>query len=139
MGRFPFVRKKECRTLTWRGWLVLLLIVILPAMAAPVITNADPNDTDIRNAYAPASSDHPFGTDNLGRDIFTRVLFGARTSVSMGLTIVAVTTVAGSTIGFLSGYYVSLDAPLMRLIDMVDAFPAILLALCIYRSARGCE
>ena len=110
---------------------VLLLIVIVPAMAAPLITHADPNDTDIRNAYAPVSLDHPFGTDNLGRDVYSRVLYGARTSVSMGLIIVAITTIAGSTIGFLAGYYAQLDAPLMRLIDMLDAFPAILLALAV--------
>ena len=111
--------------------IVLVLIVIVPAMAAPLLTTADPNATDVRNAYAPISLDHPFGTDNLGRDVLTRVLYGARTSVFVGLAIVVLTAVAGSLIGFLAGYYARLDAPLMRLIDMLSAFPAILLALAI--------
>jgi peptide/nickel transport system permease protein len=111
--------------------LVLVLIVVVSSLAAPLLTQADPNDTDVRNAYAPTSRDHPFGTDNLGRDVFSRVLHGARVSIVIGLAVVAITTVTGSTIGFLAGYFSRLDAPLMRLIDMLNALPAILLALAI--------
>ena len=111
--------------------LVLVLMVVVSSLAAPLLTQADPNDTDVRNAYAPSSRDHPFGTDNLGRDVFSRVLYGARVSVVIGFAVVAITSVTGSTIGFLAGYFSRLDAPLMRLIDMLNAIPAILLALAI--------
>jgi peptide/nickel transport system permease protein len=110
---------------------VLVLIVVVSSLAAPLLTQADPNDTDVRNAYAPSSRDHPFGTDNLGRDVFSRVLYGARVSVVIGFAVVAITTVTGATIGFMAGYYSRLDAPLMRLVDMLNAIPAILLALAI--------
>jgi peptide/nickel transport system permease protein len=119
------------RNLSGLVGLILVLIVIVSALAAPLLTQADPNDTDVRNAYAPASRDHPFGTDNLGRDVFSRVLYGARVSVGIGLAIVAITTLTGPTIGFLAGYFSRLDGPLMRLIDMLNAIPAILLALAI--------
>jgi len=111
--------------------LVLVLIVVVSSLAAPLLTQADPNDTDIWNAHAPSSFDHPFGTDNLGRDVFSRVLYGARVSVVIGLAVVAITTFTGATIGLLSGYFSRLDAPLMRLVDMLNAIPAILLALAI--------
>jgi peptide/nickel transport system permease protein len=111
--------------------LILVLIVGVSALAAPLLTQADPNDTDVRNVYAPPSLDHPLGTDHLGRDLFCRVLYGARVSVVIGLVVVTITTATGSTIGFLTGYFPRLDAPLMRFVDMLNAIPAILLALAI--------
>lgn len=111
--------------------LILFLIVVVSALAAPLLTKADPNSTDVRNALATPSSDHPFGTDYLGRDLFSRVLYGARVSVAIGMAVVAITSITGPVIGFLAGYFSRLDAPLMRFIDMLKSFPAILLALAI--------
>ena len=68
--------------------LVLVLIVVISSLAAPLLTQADPNDTDVRNAYAPSSRDHPFGTDNLGRDVFSLMFFGATTFGSTFLLVI---------------------------------------------------
>jgi peptide/nickel transport system permease protein len=112
--------------------LALLALVVGTAAVAPFIPNLSPLHTDISARLSPPSVAHPLGTDQLGRDILTRVLDGARVSVGVALGSAAVAAVAGVMIGLVAGAAGGLaDEVLMRLMDLMLAFPAILLALII--------
>ncbi len=114
---------------------VIVLLLILAALFAPVIAPYDPYDIDVRERLIPPNLTHPFGTDDLGRDLFSRVIYGARTTIQTGVVVVAIAASAGSLIGLISGYYNGIvDTVLMRVIDIMLAFPYILLALAIVAS-----
>ncbi|HEX3350945.1 MAG TPA: ABC transporter permease [Acetobacteraceae bacterium] len=110
---------------------VLLLIIVLVAVFANQIAPFDPLRSNFRVRLQPPSAEHLFGTDHFGRDLFSRVVFGGRISLVIGFCVVVVTGIAGTTIGALAGYFARLDNPLMRLMDALMAFPAILLAIVI--------
>lgn len=113
------------------GSLVLLLIVLL-AVLAPSITPFDPTAVAPQRSLRPPDETHLFGTDNFGRDIFTRVLYGGRLSLTVGLISVAIACSIGTFLGVVAGYYGKLaDTLIMRLVDVMLAFPGILLALSI--------
>jgi peptide/nickel transport system permease protein len=113
------------------GTAMLLAIVALAALA-PVVTRYDPIEPDYRVRFAPPSLDHPFGTDRNGRDIFTRVVYGGRISLWVGLISVTIAVTFGTTLGLISGFYGGwVDNALMRFIDFVLAMPGILLAITI--------
>ncbi|MCA3261660.1 MAG: ABC transporter permease [Telmatospirillum sp.] len=107
----------------------LVAIVLLAILLAPVLTNGEPNRLAIRMRFRPPSGDFPFGTDNLGRDMFARVLYGGRLSLEIGLWVVVLNAVFGILLGALAGYFQRLDGPLMRLADALMAFPSVLLAI----------
>ncbi|WP_299818984.1 ABC transporter permease [uncultured Jannaschia sp.] len=110
----------------------LVLLAILAAILAPVLTPYGPNETDFLAVLQGPGLAHPFGTDELGRDILTRVLYGARVSLSVGLVSVLASLVAGALIGSFAGYASGwTDTILMRLMDVIFAFPSVLLALAI--------
>jgi peptide/nickel transport system permease protein len=113
------------------GSLVLLLFLV--ALLAPFISPHDPIAVNADNAYLPPlSPSHLLGTDELGRDLFSRVLWGARVSLPVAFVAVAVGLVAGGVIGLISGYFGGVfDLLLMRLIDALLAFPALILAIAI--------
>lgn len=108
---------------------IIFVLVVLMALLAGVIAPFSPTDLDPVNRLIPPDSTHYFGTDNLGRDVFSRTVYGARTSLKVGLGVMALATVGGIIFGLLAGYYDRLDAPLMRLMDAVMAFPGIILAI----------
>lgn len=111
--------------------LVLLLIVVV-ATFDQTFASQGPNEQDIPNRLQPPSWSHPFGTDDLGRDILSRVIIGASVSLQVGFLAVGLALVAGTLIGLLAGYYGRwVDDVLMRLMDMLFAFPAVLLAIAI--------
>ncbi|TFV64031.1 UNVERIFIED_ORG: ABC transporter permease [Bacillus sp. AZ43] len=116
--------------------LVLVAIVVVAVFDdtfAPQAANAQ----DIANRLQPPSWSHPFGTDNLGRDILSRVVIGASVSLTVGFLSVGLALVVGTLIGLLAGYYGRwVDDVLMRLMDMLFAFPAVLLAIAIL-AVRG--
>lgn len=114
-------------------FLILAILIVLIAIFAPVVTNGvDPADGDISQAVMPPSKDHIFGTDKMGRDIFTRVIYGARTSLAAAFAIVAIVFVVGLILGILAGYFGGIvDAIIMRLADMMLAFPGLVLALAV--------
>jgi peptide/nickel transport system permease protein len=109
--------------------LVLFLIILALAAFAPWITTADPNKMSFRTKFQPPSTDFVFGTDNLGRSLWSRSVWGARLSVEIGVAVVVINAVFGTVLGALSGYFRRLDGPLMRINDALMAFPAILLAI----------
>jgi peptide/nickel transport system permease protein len=113
------------------GSFVLLLFLV--ALLAPFISPHDPIAVNADNAYLPPlSPSHLLGTDELGRDLFSRVLWGARVSLPVAFVAVAVGLVAGGVIGLISGYFGGVfDLLLMRLIDALLAFPALILAIAI--------
>ncbi len=114
---------------------VIVLLLILAALFAPVIAPYDPYAINVRERLIPPNFTHPFGTDDLGRDLFSRVIYGARTTIQTGVVVVAIAASVGSLIGLISGYYSGMvDTVLMRLIDIMLAFPYILLALAIVAS-----
>ena len=111
---------------------VVISIFILMAIFAPLIAPYDPLQQDLVAKFAPPSAAHPFGQDELGRDILSRVIYGARISLSAGLAAVAIATAAGTLIGLVAGYFGNWsDSVLMRLMDVLLAFPSILLAIVI--------
>jgi peptide/nickel transport system permease protein len=112
--------------------LALLLLLIAMAIFAPLLTPYDISSPDLRASLSPPNSDHWFGTDDFGRDIFTRVLYGGRISLTVGLIALAIGAGLGTLIGLVSGFYGRrIDAILMWFIDVLLAFPGILLALLV--------
>ena len=117
--------------------LVVLILMVLLAIFAGVLTPYGPYDSDLTQVKVGPSAAHPFGCDENGRDILTRILFGARISLSVGVITVLISTVLGSVIGIVSGYYGgNVDAILSRLMEMIQSFPSILLAI-IFMSVFG--
>ena len=111
--------------------LVLTLAMVIMALAAPLIATQDPYQTDVRNRFEPPGSAHYLGTDEYGRDVFSRAVYGARVSMFVGIGVVFISTVSGTIVGLFSGYYRRLDNVLMRLMDALMSFPSILLAIAI--------
>src|ERR1700733_10137774 len=109
--------------------LTIVMILALAAIFAPLLTSLDPSSMKVRFRFKPPSEAFPFGTDNFGRDIFTRVLYGARVSLWIGLAVAAMSGLFGAVIGILAAQFRRLDAVLMRVMDALMSFPAILLAL----------
>ena len=99
------------------------------ALVAPYVAPYDPSIPLIRDRFQGPSPVHPFGTDDLGRDTFSRVVFGSRISLQIGFIAVGISFAAGVTLGLLAGFYPRLDNPIMRTIDVLLAFPGLLLAI----------
>ena len=112
---------------------VLALLVILVAVFAPVVTGGiSPTDAVLKDALQPPSAEHIFGTDKLGRDIFARVIFGARTSLIATFSVVAIIFFLGSVLGVLAGYFGGwVDTIIMRIADMMVSFPGMIFAMAI--------
>jgi peptide/nickel transport system permease protein len=113
---------------------LFLLGVILGALAAPLFAPADPTAIDPLNRLQGPSSLHWFGTDDLGRDVLSRVIYGARVSLLIGVSVTVVAATLGAAIGLSAAYYPWFDTILMRLMDGLMAFPSILLAIAIMAS-----
>jgi len=113
--------------------LLLVATLVGVALAAPLLPLADPYATDLSHRLLPAGSpDHLLGTDQLGRDLLSRLVWGTRTSLGVGFFAVLVAALLGALIGLISGYFRGwADAVLMRGIDVLLAFPYLLLALAI--------
>lgn len=112
--------------------LVIIVVLILATLLAPVIAPYGYDDQDVNRAFLGPSMQHLFGTDNLGRDIFSRILYGGRISLTMGLISVSLASVVGIFLGAVAGYYGGkIDDIIMRILDVLMAMPNILLAIAI--------
>ena len=111
---------------------LLVLALFLIAVAAPLFSPYDPVEATMKNAYLAPCAEHIFGTDKLGRDVFSRILYGARYSLRGVLLLVAVIFFVGTSLGIISGYYGGkVDAVIMRISDMMISFPGMILAIAI--------
>lgn len=111
---------------------LFLFIVLLCALFAPLIAPYDPLQIDTDNTLQPPSRKYWFGTDDVGRDVFSRVIWGARISLRVSIISAGISTIAGLCLGLLSGYYGGmLSFVILRVMDLLLAFPGILLALVI--------
>ena len=110
---------------------VLVGLVIVLAGLAGVLAPFDPLKGNFRARMLAPDMSHWMGTDHFGRDILSRVLFGARISLMIGFTVALITGVAGVVIGALAGYFRPLDGPIMRVMDAFMAFPSIILAIAV--------
>lgn len=126
--RFRLVRK----LFKHRSFVIGLAIVVLLVLAAivgPWLTGLDPTAMRMRNRFKPPMEGLWFGADQFGRDMLTRVLHGARLSLFIGLSVAVLSGIVGTLIGIAAGYFRRLDSLLMRCMDALLAFPAILLAI----------
>jgi len=129
--RAPGLRRRLQKSWQVRIGGAILGMLVLVAMLAPFITAYDPARPNVPQRFVLPSRGHVFGTDNLGRDIFSRVVFGSRVSLRIGLVSVGIAFSFGVTLGLLAGYYQRLDNPIMRVMDVFLAFPGLLLAIAI--------
>ncbi|HJQ58107.1 MAG TPA: ABC transporter permease [Vineibacter sp.] len=110
---------------------VILSAIGLAAVFAPLIAPYDPYLTDLKKVMQPPSEAHWFGTDNTGRDILSRVIYGTRNTLMMGLVGVLVGGMIGGVMGILAAFYKRADGYIMRIVDIMLAFPAILIGLAV--------
>lgn len=124
-----FVKKNKC----FLFFCFLVLLVVLVAVFAPFLTGGqDPTEGILANALQKPSSEHWFGTDKMGRDIFARVIFGTRASLTAALSVVVIIFAVGTVLGILAGYFGGIvDAVIMRFSDMMVSFPGMVLAIAI--------
>ncbi len=114
----------------WMG-AVLLGAVLVPSLLAPWLSSADPLLIEPFSRFAQPGPEHLFGADALGRDVFSRTLYGGQTSLVVGAVVTLVTVALGATIGATSGFFRPLDAVVMRIMDGLMAIPGLLLAIAL--------
>lgn len=124
---------KQKKYRQFAAFLVLALLIILAAVFAPVVSGGvDPLKGNLTDALMPPCKAHIFGTDKMGRDIFARVVYGARASLTATFGVVALIFLIGTVTGVVSGYFGGwIDAVIMRIADMMLAFPGLVLALAV--------
>ncbi|WP_105420064.1 ABC transporter permease [Neorhizobium sp. T25_27] len=111
--------------------LIVIVVFVLLAVFAPWIAPYSPSKLSIVNRLKPPSEIYWFGTDEFGRDIFSRTIFAGRLSLLVGAAVVSLSAIIGVTLGLLAGFFQKLDTPIARLIDAMMAFPDILLAIAL--------
>ena len=134
VARLRDLRMLGARLLGHRSFSIGLLLfsgIALCAVLAGLIAPYDPNKSDYTSMLFPPSAEHRFGTDPFGRDILSRVIYGARTSLRIGVLVVVATGILGTMIGVAAAYGRGLDNVLMRVMDGLMAFPGVLLAIAL--------
>ena len=123
-------RRFERHGLALTGLCVIVLLIVI-AIVGPGLTPHDPTAQDLAHILSAPSVRHPMGTDDLGRDVFSRVLLGARVSLAVASSAVAILILVGTVVGVVAGYYPSLDGVLMRVVDLFMSVPNVFLILVI--------
>jgi len=131
--RWRWLRKNPTLVL---GALLLLVMAVL-ALSAPWLATHDPEDIDPSARLEAPSAEHRFGTDALGRDVYSRALLGGRISLVVGCTVAALATVFGVLMGMIAGFVRRADGPVMRVMDGLMAIPGILLAIALMAVTRA--
>jgi peptide/nickel transport system permease protein len=128
---------KEFRKRFWKnrlavGGSVVVVLLFAVSLLAPWLSPYDPNAIDLKQVLAPPSSDHPFGTDPLGRDVLSRMIWGAGISLKVGFIATGIAILIGTILGALAGYYGRwVDAVIMRFVDIMLCFPTFFLILAV--------
>jgi peptide/nickel transport system permease protein len=124
---------RRWRTTNWEliAGAALLIAMLLLVTAAPLLTSVDPRALALSDRLSPPSAAHPFGADDLGRDLLARVLYGGRVSLSVGVAAASLSTILGGAIGVIAPMSRWLDNLAMRLVDGIMSIPAILLAIAL--------
>ena len=124
--------KRLLKNFAFTSGLILTVLLVLAALAAPLLAPYDPNVQDTARRLEAPSNQHLLGLDDLGRDVLSRVIFGARVSLRVGFSVVLLASLTGVTLGAISGYFGgAVDVLVMRLCDILLAFPGILLAIAL--------
>jgi peptide/nickel transport system permease protein len=137
LGQLPRLRRRARADRRWATWTLYAGVAVVglvggAAVFAPLIAPSAPTAQDLANAFQPPSLDHLMGTDNLGRDIFSRVVYAARTDLQIGLIMTYIPLVTGVLLGAVAGYFGRwVDTVIMRLVDVVIAFPFLVLVIAI--------
>lgn len=137
LAQLPRLRRRARADRRWATWtlyagVAIVGLVGLAALFAPLIAPSSPTAQDLANAFQPPSLEHLMGTDNLGRDIFSRVVYAARTDLQIGLIMTYIPLAAGVLLGAVAGYFGGwVDTVIMRLVDVVIAFPFLVLVIAI--------
>lgn len=112
--------------------LAIILLLVIVALFAPVLAPHHPYEQDLDKVLLGPSLEYPFGTDDFGRCIFSRIIFGTRISLAIGIIVTTISAVAGIILGMLAGFYGGvIDEVIMRIVDIFLAFPGLILALVI--------
>ena len=131
MGKLRDLCRRTTRNRLSKAGLTMIFLSVAATLLGPVLISHDPYDMSVRDCYGPPSFAHTLGTDGYGRDLLSRILHGGRISLLVGFSVMCFTAVVGTPLGLLAGYYPKMDAPIMRIMDALMAFPAILLALAL--------
>lgn len=129
--KIPLILKKLFRRRIVLGAAICLLMVVVVALLANLITGYDPNETAVSQRLSVPTASHVMGTDELGRDLFARIAFGGRYSLTIAALTAIGATAFGTLFGLVAGFFRRLDAPLMRVVDAMMSFPDILLAIAL--------
>ena len=124
--------KRLLRNFAFTAGLLLTLVLVLAALAAPLIAPHDPNMQDTARRLEAPSQKHPLGLDDLGRDVLSRIVYGSRVSLRVGFSVVLLASLIGVTLGAMAGYFGgAVDVLVMRTCDILLSFPGILLAIAL--------
>jgi ABC-type dipeptide/oligopeptide/nickel transport system permease subunit len=131
-GSLPYIWKRISKNGGAMFGLILLALIIVLCILSPYIMKYDYTAVDMRNRFAVPSLKHLFGCDELGRDIMSRIFFGARYTLTIGIGAVAIAAVSGIFIGAIAGYFGGkVDAFLMRILDVLQSFPGLVSAIAV--------
>lgn len=117
--------------------IAIIILVTLVAIFAPFLAKFDPVAISPTTRLRPPSAQHYFGTDMLGRDIYSRIVYGSRVSLAVGFTVAVLSSLAGLVLGLVAGYVRILDGPVMRVMDAVMSIPGVLLAIALTALSGG--
>lgn len=124
--------KRLLKNFAFTAGLILTLLLVIAALAAPLLAPHNPNVQDTARRLEAPSNEHPLGLDDLGRDVLSRIVFGARVSLRVGFSVVILASIVGVTLGAIAGYFGgAIDVIVMRLCDILLSFPGILLAIAL--------
>jgi peptide/nickel transport system permease protein len=145
-GQQMYREEQSMAQMVWRAFrrhkpamvgLTIMIVLALAAILAPVISPYDPNKTELSRMLEKPSAEHWMGTDELGRDLLTRILYGGRISLSIGVMAMSLAVVVGALVGGLAGYYGGwVDNILMRFTDMMLAFPQLFILIILAIAIR---